>query len=32
LEECESHFDIVHADERDWVRFATSTLRGDAMC
>src|SRR5919199_961675 len=31
LEECESHFDIVHADERDWVRFATSTLRGDAM-
>src|SRR5919202_874638 len=26
LEECESHFDTVHADERDWVRFATSTL------
>ena len=31
LEECESHFDVVHADERDWVRYATSTLRADAL-
>src|ERR671932_1752398 len=31
LEECESHFDIVHADESDWVRYATSPLRADAM-
>jgi hypothetical protein len=31
LQECESQFDVVHADERDWVRYATSTLRADAL-